>query len=194
MYNNPVQFIGIKKLSHCRIYVFLHQHRTCGNPVTIVTGGNLPILKSSTTFARRQHFLESHDWIRTGLMFEPRGHDMISGSILYPPTREDCDVAILLIETSGCLPMCVTAIIEQDLVTPKMEGMLRLDTPAGIIEAHCERKGDHVERVRIVNVPSRPLLQRRDRRATKTGNLQRLTANYREFSQMMLLVPTISIS
>src|SRR6266540_2457105 len=30
-------------------------------------------------------------WIRTGLMFEPRGHDMMSGSILYPPTREDCD-------------------------------------------------------------------------------------------------------
>src|SRR5437762_5714476 len=169
MYNNQVQFIGIKKLSHCRIYVFLHQHRTCGNPVTIVTGGNLPILKSSTTFARRQHFLESHDWIRTGLMFEPRGHDMISGSILYPPTREDCDVAILLIETSGCLPMCDTAIIEQDLVTPKMEGMLRLDTPAGIIEAHCERKGDHVERVRIVNVASFLLgrgLQRRDRRAS----------------------------
>jgi 4-hydroxyproline epimerase len=112
-------------------------------------------------FARRQHFLESHDWIRTGLMFEPRGHDMMSGSILYPPTRADCDVAILFIETSGCLPMCghgtigtVTAIIEQGLVTPKTEGMLRLDTPAGIVEAHYERNGDHVERVRIVNVPS----------------------------------------
>ena len=85
---------------------------------------------------------------------------MMSGSILYPPTREDCDVVILFIETSGCLPMCghgtigiVTAIIEQGLVTPKAEGMLRLDTPAGIVEAHHQRNGDHVERVRIVNVP-----------------------------------------
>jgi len=86
---------------------------------------------------------------------------MMSGSILYPPTREDCDVAILFIETSGCLPMCgqgtigtVTAIIEQGQVRPKTEGMLRLDTPAGIVEAPYERNGDHVERVRIVNVAS----------------------------------------
>ena len=112
-------------------------------------------------FARRQHFLENYDWIRTGLMFEPRGHDMMSGAILYPPTRDDCDVAILFIETSGCLPMCghgtigtVTAIIELGLVTPRTDGLLRLDTPAGVVEAHYERKGEHVERVRIVNVPS----------------------------------------
>ena len=52
-------------------------------------------------FERRQHFLAEFDWIRTGLMFEPRGHDMMSGSILYPPTRPDCDVGILFIETSG---------------------------------------------------------------------------------------------
>jgi 4-hydroxyproline epimerase len=55
-------------------------------------------------FDRRQHFLAEYDWIRTGLMFEPRGHDMMSGSILYPPTRPDCDGGILFIETSGCLP------------------------------------------------------------------------------------------
>ena len=59
-------------------------------------------------------------------MFEPRGHDMMSGSILYPPTREDCDIAILFIETSGCLPMCghgtigtVTMAIEHGLIKPK---------------------------------------------------------------------------
>ena len=39
-------------------------------------------------------------------MFEPRGHDVMSGSILYPPTRDDCDIGILFIEVSGCLPMC----------------------------------------------------------------------------------------
>ena len=65
---------------------------TCGNPVRLVAGGG-PRLDGATMMERRAHFLAEFDWIRTGLMFEPRGHDMMSGSILYPPTRADCDVA-----------------------------------------------------------------------------------------------------
>ena len=60
---------------------------TCGNPVRLVAGGG-PLLKGATMMERRAHFLAEYDWIRTGLMFEPRGHDMMSGSILYPPTRD----------------------------------------------------------------------------------------------------------
>src|SRR5213083_3715502 len=103
---------------------------TCGNPVRLVKEGG-PVLPGKSMSEKRQHFLAEFDWIRTGLMFEPRGHDMMSGAILYPPTRPDCDIAILFIETSGCLPMCghgtigtVTAIIEQGQVKPKTEGML----------------------------------------------------------------------
>ena len=110
---------------------------------------------------RRAHFLAEYDWIRTGLMFEPRGHDVMSGSILYPPTRDDCDVAILFIETSGCLPMCghgtigtVTMAIEQGLVKPRTPGRLMLDTPAGLVVAEYKQVGDYVEEVRITNVPS----------------------------------------
>ena len=111
--------------------------------------------------ARRQDFLARFDWVRTGLMFEPRGHDMMSGAILYPPSREDCDTAVLYIETSGCLPMCghgtigtVTFALEQGLVTPREPGVLRLETPAGRVDAHYSFAGGHVESVRIVNVPS----------------------------------------
>ena len=110
---------------------------------------------------KREHFLAEFDWIRTGLMFEPRGHDMMSGSILYPPMRADCDIAILFIETSGCLPMCghgtigtVTMVLEDGLVTPKDAGRLRLDTPAGVVVARDRRNGHFVEEVRITNVPS----------------------------------------
>lgn len=133
---------------------------TCGNPVRLVAGGG-PLLDGSTMMERRAHFLRQYDWIRTGLMFEPRGHDMMSGSILYPPTRPDCDVAILFIETSGCLPMCghgtigtVTMAIEHGLVKPKTEGVLRLDTPAGLVVAEYRKEGEYVEEVRITNVPS----------------------------------------
>ncbi|AZO11048.1 MULTISPECIES: 4-hydroxyproline epimerase [unclassified Mesorhizobium] len=133
---------------------------TCGNPVRLVAGGGPPLL-GATMMERRAHFLAEYDWIRTGLMFEPRGHDVMSGSILYPPTRGDCDIAILFIETSGCLPMCghgtigtVTMAIEHGLVKPKTPGVLRLDTPAGLVVAEYKQVGDYVEEVRITNVPS----------------------------------------
>ncbi len=133
---------------------------TCGNPVRLVAGGG-PLLQGSTMMERRAHFLAEFDWIRTGLMFEPRGHDVMSGSILYPPTREDCDIAILFIETSGCLPMCghgtigtVTMAIEHGLIKPKTPGVLRLDTPAGLVIAEYKQVGEYVEEVRITNVPS----------------------------------------
>ncbi len=133
---------------------------TCGNPVRLVAGGG-PRLDGATMTERRAHFLAEYDWIRTGLMFEPRGHDMMSGSILYPPTRPDCDVAVLFIETSGCLPMCghgtigtVTMAIENGLVTPKEPGRLRLDTPAGLVVAEYRQEGRFVEEVRLTNVPA----------------------------------------
>ncbi len=133
---------------------------TCGNPVRLVAAGGPP-LAGATMSEKRAHFLAEYDWIRTGLMFEPRGHDMMSGVILYPPTRPDCDIAFLFIETSGCLPMCghgtigtVTMAIECGLVTPREPGLLRIDTPAGPVEARYQRNGPHVDSVRITNVPS----------------------------------------
>ena len=133
---------------------------TCGNPVRLVAGGG-PALEGDSMSARRQDFMARYDWIRTGLRFEPRGHDMMSGSILYPPTRPDCDIGVLYIETSGCLPMCghgtigtVTFALERGLVQPREDGILRLDTPAGLVEARYERANGHVESVRLRNVGS----------------------------------------
>lgn len=133
---------------------------TCGNPVRLVSGG-APLLKGATMSERRLDFLKNHDWIRKALMFEPRGHDVMSGSILYPPTRSDCDVGILFIEVSGCLPMCghgtigtVTMAVENGLVAPAKPGELALDAPAGRVLARYEQKDRFVESVRITNVAS----------------------------------------
>src|SRR6201986_3226793 len=133
---------------------------TCGNPVRLVAGGG-PVLQGKNMSEKRQHFLKEFDWIRKGLMFEPRGHDMMSGSILYPPHDPQNDVAVLFIETSGCLPMCghgtigtVTVALEEGLVTAKVEGRLALEGPAGRVEVPYERNGRHVDEVRLFNIPS----------------------------------------
>ncbi|MEP7236489.1 MAG: 4-hydroxyproline epimerase [Ferruginibacter sp.] len=112
---------------------------TCGNPVRLVKEGG-PELMGKNMSEKRQHFLKDYDWIRKGLMFEPRGHDMMSGSILYPPHDTANDVAVLFIETSGCLPMCghgtigtITIAIEEGLIKPKTPGVVRMEAPAGLV-------------------------------------------------------------
>ena len=133
---------------------------TAGNPVRLVAGG-APMLKGDSMSARRQDFLARFDWIRTGLCFEPRGHDMMSGGFLYPPTRDDTDVGILFIETSGCLPMCghgtigiITFALEHGLIVPATPGRLKVEVPAGVIDITYESDGDKVTAVSIVNVPA----------------------------------------
>ncbi|PZO76436.1 MAG: 4-hydroxyproline epimerase [Sphingomonas taxi] len=133
---------------------------TAGNPVRLVAGG-APLLKGASMSERRQDFLTRFDWIRTGLCFEPRGHDMMSGGFLYPPTRDDTDIGILFIETSGCLPMCghgtigmVTFGLEHGLIQPAVPGRLRIEVPAGVIDVAYETEGAKVTSVRITNVPA----------------------------------------
>lgn len=133
---------------------------TCGNPVRLVAGGG-PLLNGRDMMEKRLHFLQEYDWIRKGLMFEPRGHDMMSGSILYPPSDPQNDMGVLFIETSGCLPMCghgtigtVTIMLEEGLVQPKVPGQLRLETPAGLVKVSYTQKDKKVQLVRLTNIPS----------------------------------------
>ncbi len=133
---------------------------TCGNPVRLVAGGG-PLLEGNSMMEKRLHFLREYDWIRKGLMFEPRGHDMMSGSILYPPHDPQNDIGVLFIETSGCLPMCghgtigtLTIAIEEGLVTPKTPGRLRIETPAGLVLIEYKQEGKKVLSVKLTNVPA----------------------------------------
>ena len=133
---------------------------TGGNPVRLIAEGG-PELTGKNMSEKRQHFLKEYDWIRKGLMFEPRGHDMMSGSILYPPHDPQNDFAVLFIETSGCLPMCghgtigtITIAIEENLVIPTTPGIIRMESPAGLIIISYQRDGKKVTSVKLTNVPS----------------------------------------
>lgn len=140
-------------------FVCIDAH-TCGNPVRVVKQGG-PNLKGANMSEKRQHFLNEYDWIRKGLMYEPRGHDMMSGSIFYPPANPENDFGILFIETSGCLPMCghgtigaITIGIEEGLIIPKVPGKVRMETPAGLVKIDYQQTGETVDWVRLTNVKS----------------------------------------
>ena len=147
------------KANSAAIFDCIDAH-TCGNPVRLVQRGG-PVLQGKNMSEKRQHFLRDFDWIRTGLMFEPRGHDMMSGSILYPPHDDHNDVAVLFIETSGCLPMCghgiigtITIGIEKGLIVPKEKGIVIMEAPAGLVYISYKEKNEKVESVKLTNVPS----------------------------------------
>ena len=133
---------------------------TCGNPVRVVVGG-APILPNVPMAEKREIFVRDHDWVRRALMFEPRGHDIMSGSILYPPSSADFDLGVLFIEVDGCLPMCghgtigtVTAALEEGLVVPRQEGRLVIEAPAGKVMIEYVKDGQFAEEVRLFNVAS----------------------------------------
>lgn len=133
---------------------------TCGNPVRVIKEG-APKLDGANMNEKRLYFQRKYDWIRTGLMFEPRGHDMMSGSMLFPPHDPKNDFAILFIETSGCLPMCghgtigtITIAIEEGLIKPKTPGKIRMEAPAGLVEIDYQEEDGKVSWVKLTNVKS----------------------------------------
>ena len=160
MSNAPISVEIIDPINKAGHHFYCIDAHTCGNPVRVVAKGG-PVLEGANMSEKRQHFLREFDWIRKGLMFEPRGHDMMSGSILYPPHNPLNDVAVLFIETSGCLPMCghgtigtITIAIEEGLITPKIPGIVRMEAPAGLVMIEYKQVENKVVSVKLTNVPA----------------------------------------
>jgi proline racemase len=143
-------------------------------PTRVITGGVAPI-PGATMAERRLHFLAEMDDLRLLLMREPRGHGAMSGAILQPPTRPDADWGVLFIEVSGCLPMCghgtigvATVLVETGMVAvTEPETVVRLDTPAGLVEVRVAVRDGRAESVTLRNVPA--FLHARDRTVQVPG-------------------------
>ena len=157
-----------------RVFAAVDSH-TEGMPTRVITGGVGPI-PGATMLERKLHFEQNLDHLRLLLMREPRGHGAMSGAILQPPLREDADWGILFIEVSGCLPMCghgtigvATVLVETGMVeVSEPETLVRLDTPAGLVEARVAVEGGRARSVALRNVPS--FLLARDRTVTVNGH------------------------
>jgi proline racemase len=148
--------------SSARAHLFrtIESH-TAGNPTRTVLSG-MPELTGDTMLAKMRDLEARHDWVRTSLMFEPRGHSVMSGCIVLPPCDPTADIGILYIEASGHLPMCghdtigvVTALIEHGHV-PSTEPTTRLvlDTPAGLVETPATVRDGRVCDVTFTSTPS----------------------------------------
>jgi proline racemase len=134
---------------------------TEGMPTRVITGGLGPV-PGETMQERRVYFERHMDDLRLLLMREPRGHSAMSGAFLQPPTRPDADWGVLFVEVSGLLPMCghgaigvATVLVECGMVAvSEPETVVRLDTPAGLVEARVSVADGYAERVRLRNVPA----------------------------------------
>ncbi|HZR51606.1 MAG TPA: 4-hydroxyproline epimerase [Streptosporangiaceae bacterium] len=156
-----------------KVYSSVDSH-TEGMPTRVITGG-VGVLPGRSMADRRRYLMSERDDLRTLLMYEPRGHASMSGAILQPPTRPDADAGVVFIEVSGCLPMCghgtigvATVLVETGMVEVKEPvTQIRLDTPAGLVEAAVEVLDGRAAAVTIRNVPS--YLHLRDARITVPG-------------------------
>ncbi len=134
---------------------------TEGMPTRVVTGG-VPALPGATMLERKLRFEAERDDLRLLLMREPRGHAAMSGAILQPPLLPGADWGVLFIEVSGLLPMCghgtigvATVLVETGMVlVEEPVTTIRLDTPAGLVEARVAVRDGRADSVTLRNVPA----------------------------------------
>jgi proline racemase len=129
---------------------------TGGEPLRVITGG-LPPIEGRSVLEKRHYFRERYDHLRTGLMFEPRGHADMYGAVISPSTDADFDVFFL--HNEGYSTMCGHAIIaltklavESNMVQGRSD--VSFNVPAGRIEATATIEGGRVIRTAFRNVPS----------------------------------------
>ncbi len=134
---------------------------TAGEPLRVITGG-FPEVPGLTILAKRRYLKENWDRLRTGMMWEPRGHADMYGALVTEPVSPDGDLGVLFMHNEGFSTMCGHGIIglakvglDTGMIQKKGdEPVIRMDTPAGRVTATAHRKNGVVESVSFLNVPS----------------------------------------
>jgi proline racemase/trans-L-3-hydroxyproline dehydratase len=136
---------------------------TEGEPTRVVTGG-VPHVPGKTMSEKKEWLKNNLDHLRRMLMWEPRGHRDMFGSIITSPVSSRAHVGVIFMDSEGYLDMCghgsmgtVKVLLETGMIPMELRDGLCgvvLDTPAGEVEAGAVIKDQKVERVTIRNVPS----------------------------------------
>ena len=165
--NSNAQMLTWQPPAHWRRITTLDMH-TGGEPLRVYTSG-LPPIEGRTVLEKRRYFREHYDHLRTGTMFEPRGHADMYGAVLSRSVDADFDVFFL--HNEGYSTMCghaIIALVKLVIETGMVAGPeVTFNVPAGRIEAHATMQDDGVIAARFRNVPSFVLL--RDQRVGVPG-------------------------
>ncbi len=141
--------------------IIVADSHTMGEPTRVVIGG-LPHIPGKNLVEKRMYLDEHLDDVRTGIMFEPRGHNDMFGSIITAPTHPEAHLGIIFMDGGGYLNMCghgtigaVTVALELGIIKaegPEMEVVL--ESPAGLVRCRAVLEGEKVTGVSIANVPA----------------------------------------
>ena len=134
---------------------------TEGEPTRIVIAG-LPNIPGKSIAEKRDYIMKNMDWIRTAVIFEPRGHIDSFGAILLPATSEEADFGLIFMDSGGYLDMCghgtmgvATALVELGFVKPAEPiTEIKFETPAGTVIAKVHVKNGRIQNVTVRDVPS----------------------------------------
>jgi trans-L-3-hydroxyproline dehydratase len=152
---------------HWRRVTTIDMH-TGGEPLRVIVDG-LPPLGGRTVLEKRRYFRDHYDHLRTGLMWEPRGHADMYGAVITSSAEADFDVFFL--HNEGYSTMCGHAIIALTKLVVETQLVARheitFNVPAGKIHARAAVSNGNVTEASFRNVPS--FLYLRDQRVDVQG-------------------------
>lgn len=127
----------------------------------VITGGVLPP-RGKTMFERMENLEKDSSWLRNMLLFDPRGSVNAAVNLITPPIRDDADIGMIVMESDYFVPMSgsnlictVTVALEAGLIPMKEPvTVVRVDTPAGLVEVEAECSGGKCRRITFRNIPS----------------------------------------
>ena len=126
---------------------------TEGEPTRIVISGG-PNLGGGTMAEKSKKLREEHDWLRSAVCNEPRGHDAMVGALICEPSEPNCICGVIFFNNLSTLNMCIHGTIGLVVTLAHLGkigiGAHRIDTPVGVVVATLHPDGA----VEVANIPS----------------------------------------
>ncbi|XP_078001070.1 trans-L-3-hydroxyproline dehydratase-like [Glandiceps talaboti] len=134
---------------------------TGSDPLRIITSG-YPKIEGETILQKRRYVKEKLDHLRKAVIFEPRGHYDMYGTVLVEPDLPEADIAVLFMHNEGYSTMCGHAVIALGrfaidngfVKANEPETTVNIQCPCGLVRAHVACQNGKSGSVRFHSVPA----------------------------------------